>query len=234
MSNCGEILKELSILYVEDEDEIREMLKDVLQEDFKRFVTARDGREGLSKFKESRFDIVITDIEMPKMDGLELAKEIRAISKETPVILLTAYSEKERLFKAIDVGVSKYLVKPFTPDKLLEVVCEIAKEHLERHRMVNLGDRFIFDTRKREVLTKEGDVVPLTRKELNFFELLVKNRDRVVTVEEIESVIWCDEIFTEAALRALVKRVRQKTAKDLIKNFPGIGYKLSLPQEEND
>ncbi len=226
MNSCKEILMDLSILYVEDEEDIREMLKDVLKDDFKRFITAKDGEEGFRKFKEIKFDIVVTDIEMPKMDGMTLAKSIKKISKETPVILLTAYSEKERLFHAIDVGVNKYLVKPFTPDKLLNVICEIAKEHLQKDKIVKLNDELYFDLRKRGVYTKEGESITLTRKELKFLELLVKNRDRVVTIEEIESVIWRDEIFTEAALRALVKRVRQKTSKEMIKNFPGIGYKL--------
>lgn len=228
MSRCKEILSDLSILYVEDEDCIREMLRDVLKGDFKRFVIAKDGVEGLKKFKNSEFDIVITDIEMPNMDGMELAKEIKKISKETPVVLLTAYSEKERLFRAIDVGVNKYLVKPFTPDKLLDIICKIAKKYLQKDKIVKLSDEFYFDFKKREVYTKERVSITLTKKELKFFELLVKNRERVVTFEEIENYVWKDEVFTEAALRALVKRVRQKISKELIKNFPGIGYKLSI------
>ena len=228
MSSCESILKDLSILYVEDEDDIREMLKDVLKDDFKKFVTAKNGEEGLQKFKELKFDIVITDIEMPKMDGLTLAQNIKKISKDTPVILLTAYSEKERLFKAIDVGVTKYLVKPFTPEKLLDVICEIAKTHLEMDKRIKLTQNLYYDKRKKEVFDESGNPVALTKKELQFLELLIKNRDRVVTIEEIENVIWNDEAFTEAALRALVKRVRQKTSKDLIKNYPGMGYKLVI------
>lgn len=230
MSSCESILKDLSILYVEDEDDIREMLKDVLKDDFKRFVTAKNGEEGLQKFKESKFDIVITDIEMPKMDGLTLAQNIKKISKETPVILLTAYSEKERLFKAIDVGITKYLVKPFTPDKLLDVICEIAKTHLEFDKKIKLTKNLYYDKRKKEVFDENGNPINLTKKELQFLELLLKNRDRVVTIKEIENNIWQDEAFTEAALRALVKRVRQKTSKDLIKNYPGIGYKLIIKE----
>jgi len=226
--SCEEILKGLSILYVEDEDDIREMLKDVTMDEFKRFITAKDGIEGLQKFKENGFDIVITDIEMPKMDGLSLAEEIKKISKQIPVILLTAYSEKERLFKAIDVGVVKYLVKPFTPDKLLDVICEIAKKHLEIDKKIELLPNIYYDKSKKEVFTKDGKPINLTKKELQFLELLIKNRDRVVTIKEIESEIWHDVGFSEAALRALVKRVRQKTSKDLIKNYPGIGYKLVI------
>ncbi|WP_281951567.1 response regulator transcription factor [Nitrosophilus kaiyonis] len=228
MSNCENILKNLSILYAEDEDSIREMLKDVLKNDFKKFITAKDGVEALSKFKESKFDIVITDIEMPKMDGLALASEIKKISKNTPVILLTAYSEKERLFKAIDVGITKYLVKPFAPDKLIDIICEIAKKELELDKKLKLNENLYYDKIKKDVFTNDGKRVHLTKKELQFLELLIKNRNRVVTLEEIENIIWSDEAFSEAALRALVKRVRQKTSKELIKNFPGVGYRLEI------
>ena len=233
MYSCEEILKSLSILYIEDEENIREMLKDVLKDDFKKFITAKDGMDGLQKFKEYNFDIVVTDIEMPKMDGLTLANEIKKISKNIPIILLTAYSEKERLFKAIDVGVAKYLVKPFTPDKLMEVICDIAKKELEIDKKIELDENFYYDKIKKEVFDKDGNRIKLTKKELQFLELLIKNRDRVVTLEEIENIIWHDEAFSEAALRALVKRVRQKTSKDLIKNFPGIGYKLNIEKANN-
>jgi len=165
---------------------------------------------------------------MPKMDGMSLAEEIKKISKNTPVILLTAYSEKERLFRAIDIGITKYLVKPFTPDKLLDVVCDIAKKYLQKDKIIRLNEDLYYDIRKKEVCSNDKKFVSLTRKELCFLELLIKNRDRVVTIEEIEHIVWQDEVFTEAALRALVKRVRQKTSKDLVKNYPGIGYKLVI------
>jgi len=223
---CRDILKELSILYVEDEDDIREMLRDVLKKDFKRFVIAKNGKEGLEKFQENGFDIVITDIEMPIMDGMSLAKEIKKISKCVPVILLTAHSQKERLFLAIDIGVNKYLVKPFTPDKLLDEICRVAKEYLQKDKILRLNDNLYFDQIRRELLSRDKKAISLTKKELEFLELLIKNRNRVVTTKEISNIIWKDEAFTEAALRALVKRVRQKTSKELIKNFPGIGYKL--------
>ena len=226
MENCKKLLKELTLLYVEDEKNIRELLNDVLSSDFKKFYAASNAEEGMEIFESKKPDIVITDIEMPGTNGLEFAKDIKKISKKTPVVLLTAYSEKERLFKAIDIGVNKYLVKPFTPDRLLEVLCEIAKDLMEESILVNLGEGYVFNTKKRELLNEKKEPVKLTKKELLFVELLVKNLGRVVTIDEIRSSVWQDDIFTEAALRALVKRVRQKSSKTLIKNFPGIGYKI--------
>jgi len=225
--SCHEILKNVSILYVEDEEDIRNLLADVLEDEFKSFDTAKNGEEGLARFKEGKYDCLITDIEMEKMDGLTLAQRVREIDDRIPIVLLTAYSEKERLFKAIDIGVTKYLVKPFTPDKLLEVVCEIFQKELKKNRIFDLGQGFLYDINKGE-LKKGDESVALTKKEKLFLDLLLKNKDRVVTFNEIEKEVWDGVDFSENALRTLVKRVRKKIYKDLVKNFSGFGYKINL------
>jgi len=219
---CEEVVKNLKILYVEDEDEIRELMQDVLGEDFALFETAKDGQEGLAKFIEGNFDCVITDIQMPGMDGLEVAEKIKKI-KNIPVILLTAYSEKERLFKAIDVGVSKYLVKPFTPEKLLDVLCEI----FEQKDQILLGKDLLYCKSKGEI--KRGEEInKLTKKEKILLDLLLESSDRIVSNKEIEEAVWPQGDFSQDALRTLVKRLRKKTDKDLIENFSGLGYKIKL------
>ncbi len=219
---CEEVVKNLKILYVEDEDEIRELMQDVLGEDFALFETAKDGQEGLAKFIEGSFDCVITDIQMPGMDGLELAQRVKKI-KNVPVILLTAYSEKERLFKAIDVGVSKYLVKPFTPEKLLDVLCEI----FEQKDQILLGKDLLYRKSKGEI--KRGEEInKLTKKEKILLDLLLESPERIVSNEEIEEAVWPQGDFSQDALRTLVKRLRKKTDKDLIENYSGLGYKIRL------
>ncbi len=219
---CKELLKTLNILYAEDEEGIRETLKDVLEDEFNRFDTAKNGKEALDIFQKKSFDIVITDIEMPVINGMEFAKEIKNISPNTPVLLLTAYSEKKTLFEAIDIGVNKYLVKPFTPEKLLETICEIAKKF--GSFKIELDGDFYYDKNKRAIFSKNGVLINLTKKELAFLELLIKNRNRAVRIEEIKNMIWEEGTFTPTALRTLVKRVRQKTSKEIIKNFPALGY----------
>ncbi|MRI59076.1 MAG: DNA-binding response regulator [Epsilonproteobacteria bacterium] len=224
---CQEILKNVSILYVEDEEDIRNLLADVLKDEFKRFDTARNGEEGLKKFYQGEYDCLITDIEMERMDGLTLAQQVRDKEDSIPIILLTAYSEKERLFRAIDIGVTKYLVKPFTPDKLLEVVCEIFQKEFKKRHIYDLGEGFLYDRDKGELKSKE-ETVSLTKKEKLFLDLLLKYKDRVVGFDEIEKEVWDGVDFSENALRTLVKRVRKKTYKDLIKNYSGLGYKINL------
>ena len=219
---CEDVVKGLKILYVEDEDEIRELMYDVLAEDFSLFETARDGQEGLAKFIAGDYDCVITDIQMPGMDGLELAQRVKKI-KNIPVILLTAYSEKERLFKAIDVGVSKYLVKPFTPEKLLDVLCEIFKQE----DLIYLGRDIFYHKSKGEIKRGE-EMSKLTKKEKILLDLLLQSPDKIVSVEKIEQAIWPEGDFSQNALRTLVKRLRKKTDKALIENFSGLGYKIIL------
>ena len=112
------------------------------------------------------------------------------------------------------------------PEKLLEIICEISKKELEIDKKILLAENLYYDKLRKEVVDQNDVPIKLTKKELQFLELLIKNRGRIVTLQEIENSIWESENFTHIALRALVKRVRQKTSKELIKNFPGIGYKL--------
>lgn len=224
---CDNITQHLNVLYVEDEENIRQMMGQILADEFASFDTAANGVEGLKNFKEKKYDLVITDIEMPYMGGLELAHQIRQIKEDIPIVLLTAYSEKEKLFKAIDIGVTKYLVKPFTPDKLLEIICEIFAKRLKKDEVVFLRRNIVYYKEKAQIL-KDDHFIQLTKKEKKFLDLLLANRQRVVSFEEIERSVWSDGDFSDNALRTLVKRLRKKLTKDLIRNYSGLGYKINL------
>ena len=97
-------------------------MHDVLSDNFEKVFTAQNGDEGLKKFKKYNPNMVITDVFMPISDGLDMTRYIKEISKDTPVIVLSAHSEKETLLKAIDVGVDKYLIKPIMADDLLKTI----------------------------------------------------------------------------------------------------------------
>ena len=101
----SKFLKELKVLLVEDEERLASLLKNAIGDSFYSFSVANDGEEGLQKFKELSPDIVITDIMMPKMTGLEMAKEIKKIDASMPIIILSAFSESDKFLDAIDIGV---------------------------------------------------------------------------------------------------------------------------------
>ena len=219
-------LDSLTVLFVEDEKELRNALESAIGDEFAKFIVARDGDDGLKKFKKHKPDIVITDILMPIRDGLEMAKDIKQISLDTPIIVLSAFSEKERLLKAIDVGIDKYLIKPIDPDELMLTVNYIVDELLSLDKVVELGNEYQFD-KNRKVLVQDGKTIALTKKELLFISILVRNLGVFVLHEEIKKYVWTNKNVTDAAIRTFIKRVREKTGKEFIKNVPGLGYKIN-------
>ena len=220
-------LQKFTVMFVEDEAEIRQALSGAIEDEFAKLIVARDGDDGLKKFKKFKPDIVVTDISMPIMDGLEMAKEIKAISKDTPVVILSAFSEKERLLKAIDVGVDKYLIKPIDPDELMATLECIAREKFAMSDIVEIGAGYQFDKGKR-VLVFEGGIISLTKKELLFISLLVKNLGTFVLHDDIKRSVWANKKVSDAAIRTFIKRIREKTGRNFVKNVPGLGYKISL------
>ncbi|HEX9007315.1 MAG TPA: sigma-54 dependent transcriptional regulator [Bacteroidota bacterium] len=131
MTENAEMLH-LSVLYVEDEPFLRERIRIVLDMHFDRVLSACDGREGLDMFVRERPDIVVSDIQMPEMDGLEMVERIRSMAPETPVIICTAFSETAYLLKAIELGVSAYIRKPLDCRELVETITRTATPLMQR------------------------------------------------------------------------------------------------------
>ncbi|MBB5022677.1 GGDEF domain-containing response regulator [Desulfurispira natronophila] len=127
-----EYIGQINILYVEDEEEIRHTLTRFLSKRARKVYTAENGQEGLELFRTHRPDVVVSDIQMPVMDGLEMAREIKAISPETPVIVTTAYDDSSFLMESIDLGVEKYIKKPLRTQVLFEAIDRAARLLLQR------------------------------------------------------------------------------------------------------
>ena len=219
--------KELTLLLVEDEDSIRESMQEVFGGVFQKVISASNGDEGLKKFKKFSPDIVIADIMMPIMDGLEMSRQIKEFSKNTPVVILSAYSEKEKLLKAIDVGIDKYVIKPIDMDELFALLEQIVKTKIIGADIIEISGGYSFNQTKK-VLVKNGVEIALTKKELAFISLLVKRIGTLVLTEEIRNVVWFGEKVNDPAVRTFIKRIRDKVGAVLIKNSPGLGYKIDL------
>jgi len=121
------ILKQIKLLYVEDDDSIRDILAKGIKRRVKELAVAPDGLEGLEKYKSFNPDIIVSDIKMPKMSGLEMAKEIRKIDSTIPIIITSAHGESETLIEAIKIGVNGYILKPIDTEKLFETIAFYAK-----------------------------------------------------------------------------------------------------------
>ena len=218
-------LKELNVLLVEDEAKIRDLLAGVMEKVFKKVITAQNGEEGLKKFKKFNPNIVITDILMPIRDGLEMSKDIRAISPETPIVVLSAFNDKDKLMQAIEIGVNKYLLKPIDMDELIYAIETLAKAKIDSSNLIEIGKNYAFSPTKK-VLIKNGVEISLTKKELAFVSLLINRLGTLVLHSDIKKNVWIGESVSDAAIRTFIKRVRDKVGSDFIKNIPGLGYKI--------
>ena len=218
------LLKTLKILIVEDEKRLAQLLKEAIGDYFFSVVIAKDGNEGFRKFKSIKPDIVITDIMMPLCDGLEMTTKIKEIDEYIPIIVLSAHSDREKLLKAIDIGINKYFIKPFDPDEVIEHINKIAP-NLNKRKQVKLKEDFVFDNNSMS-LYKSGNIITLTKREKEFFYLLIKHKDKVVDVQIIKDTLWDEEVNDER-LRTFIKRLRIKTSKDVIENVSGQGYLIS-------
>jgi DNA-binding response OmpR family regulator len=219
----SKFLKELRILLVEDEEKLSSLLKKAIGDNFYSFSIANDGKEGLEMFKKLSFDIVITDIMMPKMTGLEMAQEIKKIDSTIPIIILSAFSEADKFLGAIDVGVAKYFIKPFDPDELLEYIDSL--EDIIASKTIYFVEGFSFNV-MRKSLYKDTRFIALSKRESLFLELLCKNSKDIVEDIVIKKTIWNEDV-SDTRLRTFIRRFRDKTSKNLLKNIKGQGYQIS-------
>lgn len=178
----------IKLLYVEDESIIREQLGQLLGRIVKEVVSAADGEEGLKAFLEHTPEMIVTDINMPKLNGLGMAKEIRKKDKNIPIIITTAHSESEFLLEAIEIGVSDFLLKPVDVDNLVKVIerkshdiileKELKKQQRRFETILNLQEDLI-------VLTNGADIIEVNKSFLEFFD--------VKDVEEFKKIYTCIE-----------------------------------------
>lgn len=199
----------------------------ILSERFSKVIGAQNGDEGLKKFKKFKPDLVITDIAMPIMDGLDMAREIKEISDDVPIVVLSAYSEKERLLRSIDIGIDKYLIKPVDIEELFKVLDYLIGEKIEANMLVKISEEYQFNKTKRTLIYSGGEIV-LTKKELAFISLLLKQPGVLVLHEDIKKNVWIGEHVSDTAVRTFIKRVRDKVGEDFIKNVPSLGYKINI------
>lgn len=154
---------------------------------------------------------------MPKLNGLDMIKEIRKTDKTTKIIIATAFLETSYLVEAIELGLVKYLVKPIMEDNILNVLHKCTDDVVKEKSIFNISGDFQFDILNHTLfLNKEQ--IPLTKKELLFLELLIKNSNRAVKYDEFSNYVW-DGYMSEDALRSIVREIRKKLLKRVLKIY---------------
>ena len=218
-----------TLLYVEDDSFIREEAVEYLSLLYHTVLEAQNGKEALELYAKHKPDIIITDIEMPIMDGLQLTKAIRCKDKNIPIIIITAFLEAEYLLEAVELHLVKYVLKPLSHQKL-DTALALAEAYLnekDKQSIIHLSKILSYDTLN-DTLIKNNEIVYLTHNEKLFFQLLIKNTNRVVDYVEIENTIWKYESMCMDSLRTLIRGLRKKLEDVSIKNISGVGYTLLL------
>jgi DNA-binding response OmpR family regulator len=222
-------MRNIKLLYAEDEINIRKHHIEYIQSryDFE-IYEADDGEEALVLFKKHQPDIVLTDITMPKMSGLELAKEIRKISKETKIIALTAHSEKEKLLEALKLNMVNYILKPIERKELRESV-DTAIETLQKSKgcIVQFDKNSYFNLDTNEYFQNDV-VVILSLSEQKLLTLMCSCVNKQISSFDIFVEVWEDKEYSSDSVRTLVKNLRKKLPKDSLVNIYGGFYKLQI------
>lgn len=219
-----------SILFVEDEIAIRQNYVKYFQLSFENVYEAKDGEEGYEVYKKKKPDIMIVDINIPKLNGIDLVKMIRKTDHATKVIILTAHTDTNFLLEAATLKLTKYLVKPINR-KTLQNSIDLVLEELSNFKVVSikkidLSNNYSWDNDSKE-LNLFNDTVILTKKEQLFLTLLFSNYNKTFTYDEIFDFVWKDDkVGTVDALKSLIKGLRKKIPQEIIKNIFGIGYKI--------
>ncbi|TCS93442.1 response regulator transcription factor [Hazenella coriacea] len=236
--------KQHTILVVDDEDRIRRLLRMYLEREGYLIDEAEDGEQALEKAFETDYDLILLDLMLPGMDGLDVCEEIRK-KKATPIIMLTARGEEANRVEGFEAGTDDYVVKPFSPRELVHRVKAVLRRasataflttDTETHNVIVFPDLTI-DHDAHEVKAG-GKNIPLTPKEYELLHYLAKSPDKVFTRETLLRDVWNYEFFGD--LRTVdthVKRLREKLnrasskAALMITTVWGVGYKLEVPKE---
>lgn len=220
-------LEDLTVLYAEDENAILQTVTEVLELYVNKVITANDGAEAIELYETYKPSILLLDINMPHKDGLSALKEIRQKDINIPVIIMTAHTEKEYLMNAVELYITKYLVKPFDKDALLDALNSCVELLQNKNdEVLYLNNEIKFNYTKQTIIKSDAEI-SLNKKERLLLNLLIENKNKVLPYESIEYHVWEDPVSMDA-LKSLIKDLRKKTSKELIKNVSKIGYKLEL------
>jgi DNA-binding response OmpR family regulator len=220
----------MSILVVEDEHRMAELLRQGLSEDGHVVTVALNGRDGLEVARTSGFDLLILDVMLPGLNGLEIAKQLRAQQDRTPILMLTARDAPSDIVRGLDLGADDYLTKPFSFEVLLARVRAVGRRGPVARPVVLEKGGLTIHQGTREVW-RGGRKIELTRTEYAILEVLMRNAERVVTRESLIQSVWGGESDIENnTLDAFVRLLRGKIESDaeprLLRTVRGVGYCL--------
>jgi two-component system alkaline phosphatase synthesis response regulator PhoP len=226
--------KDIKILLVDDEQDILEIIGYNLSQEGYQIVTASNGKEAIAKAKKEHPQLIIMDVMMPEMDGMEACENIRKIPelKETIITFLTARSEDYSQVAGFDAGADDYIAKPIKPKVLVSKVQALLRrlkdvEGVSSTTTLTLGNIEI--NREEYKIIKDGKEIILPRKEFELFYLLATKPGKVFTREEILDKVWGNEVVVGGrTIDVHIRKLREKIGDSFFKTIKGVGYKIEF------
>ena len=221
------ILKSLNILYAEDDLVIKESTTRILKMFFKEVFVANDGNEALEIYQNHKIDVIMLDYVMPNLDGYQTAKIIRELNKKIPIIIVSAYTDKEKLLNAIELNLIKYIEKPILHDDLVNVLNSVISS-LKNNNLIltKLDENSYYSFVSKKVIKNDKEIV-LTKNEVTFIELLLDKPNQLISKEVIENEVFKESV-DENTLRNMVYRLRKKLDSDSIVTIKDLGYLIKI------
>ena len=220
-----------NILVIEDEQRVAELLQSGLEENGYKVSLAMDGIQGLSLFLKNKFDLVLSDIILPKMGGFELCKEIRKNDTEIPILMLTALGSTDDKLEGFDAGADDYLTKPFDFRELLARVAVLLKRKVGEQpaEPSELTYADIHINPKTQTVYRSDKLIKLTPKEYDLLLYMVQNPERIITRKEITQNVWHTDFdpgtnFIDVYINYLRRKLDKDSAMKLIHTRTGVGF----------
>lgn len=217
----------MKILLLEDEMMLRRTVEEYLDTLGHKISSFRDGNMALESITKEPYDLLILDINVPGISGLELVEKLNALEIPTPVIFISALLDIEEISRAFELGAADYLKKPFHLKELGLRIDRVKREHLGKNpNHVILSEHYRYSKEEQQLYYNTA-AINLTKRQLQIVTLLCENMDSVVNFDRFRSFVWNDEPVDNPTIRAEISRFRKSLKEDFIMNVKGVGYKIN-------
>ncbi|HJE03568.1 Transcriptional activator protein CzcR [Aliarcobacter thereius] len=216
----------IKILLLEDDYLYKESIKEFLEELEFEVDDFEDGEKALNAIFDTKYDLLLLDIRVPKIDGFSIVKYVREASIDTPIIILTSLTDINDLSHGYTLGCNDYIRKPFDMIELKHRIEQQIKNHFQSTEdLIELNLNYKFSIKKLS-LYRNDNLIELSQKELELVSFLVQNRGFFVSIESLHDNVWENKEISYADIRMCIKRVREKTSNDFILTKRFLGYKI--------
>jgi len=229
LEKCIENSKLLNVLFVEDNKEFANQTIKLFHNFFKSVTLALNANDGITKFKTNQYDLVISDINMPNMNGISMIQQLKNINHTIPIIMLTAHDDSKLILKCIEIGIDGYLLKPIQLNELLVILKKITQQFTYKKVVtkINLNNNFTWIPNTSQLLYFDT-VVKLTANETKFLSNLIMTEGSIISHEALDELVFDRDGYDHKRIINLMTRLRKKIGNDLIESVYGEGYRIKI------